>query len=39
MLSALCLAAGMPTALQAQTTDFTLDQSVAAIPESAPRRV
>ena len=39
MLSALCLAAGMPTALQAQTTDFTLDQNVPANPENEPRPV
>lgn len=39
MLSALCLAAGLPTALQAQTTEFTLDNTVLDNPENEPRPV
>ena len=39
MLSALCLAAGLPTALQAQTTEFTLDETVLQNPENEPRPV
>lgn len=39
MLSALCLAAGTPAVVQAQSADFTLDQTVPANPDNEPRPV
>lgn len=39
MLSALCLAAGVPTLSMAQSSEFTLDTKVPANPDNEPRPV